>query len=25
MKPDTDSPAFDLLTQIIKENPNASK
>ena len=25
MKPDTDSPAFDLLTPIIKENPNASK
>ena len=25
MKPDTDSPAFDLLTQIIKENPNVSK
>jgi hypothetical protein len=25
MKPDTDSAAFDLLRQIIKENPNASK
>jgi hypothetical protein len=25
MKPDTESAAFDLLRQIIKENPSASK